>query len=582
LIVLPAGTRAPVITSPDKALIEGVGAPYSPDPFTVTSTGSPTPTLSVTGLPAGITFVDNGNSTATFGGDCRVPFPGWPAECLGFLPDGIEGTYTLTITATNSAGTATQTFTLTLERDPSILGATPATLPLATDGSLTPAATVSLTTGGDVIPYALVTTATWLTATPVSGMINGTAGSPITVTANAAGLASGTYTGTIIVNSAGTEGPPATVTVTLTVVGLGDPGVVGIWPNMLRFDYHVGGAVPAPQMVWVMSGGSTLPFMVSTGGAKWLSAPTNGVAPTGFPVSVDPKVGVGMHIANLTIADTGNPLNAKIVPVNLVKTAGDSPLIGVMFDVGGGPEGLAVNTNLHNVFITSSNASAEANEAGAETGAETEVPGPPEPSAVFNIDPVNKAVLGETIVHSEGEYVAVNSKTGRAYQASQGTGEVAVIDGATNTALAFIALTGKSYDGLREGSFQPYQIAIDEDQNIVYVGAKAPPIVDPIPSTGPFPCWAIYEKADDEYDCWNPGKVFVIDGNTNQVVGSFFAGDDPEGVVFAKATKKVYASNEDDGSITVAKAATRKNGTATLAATPVTSTIIRGKPVAGW
>ena len=50
--------------------------------------------------------------------------------------------------------------------------------------------------------------------------------------------------------------------------------------------------------------------------------------------------------------------------MTLVKTAGDSDLVQVMFDVGEAPEGLAVNLSTHNLFTTSSNAAAEAAEAG--------------------------------------------------------------------------------------------------------------------------------------------------------------------------------------------------------------------------
>jgi DNA-binding beta-propeller fold protein YncE len=135
---------------------------------------------------------------------------------------------------------------------------------------------------------------------------------------------------------------------------------------------------------------------------------------------------------------------------------------------------------------------------------------------------------------------------------------------------------------LDEDVYMPYQVAIDEAQNLIYVGAEAPPIPDPIKVAGkPFSCKAIHEMPDDEYDCWNPGSVFVIDGKTNKIVGSFKAGDDPEGVVFVAATGKVYASNEDDGSVTVAKGAIRnKNGSITPA--KVIGTIIKGKRVTGW
>jgi DNA-binding beta-propeller fold protein YncE len=138
----------------------------------------------------------------------------------------------------------------------------------------------------------------------------------------------------------------------------------------------------------------------------------------------------------------------------------------------------------------------------------------------------------------------------------------------------------------------PYQVAIDEAQNLIYVGAKSP---EPEPyalipdADGKYGCKAIRELPSDEVpeggepelDCWHPGPVIVIDGNTNEVVSHFMAGDDPEGVVFAKATSKVYASNEDDGTITVAQGAVR-NDDGSITPPYVIGTIMQGELVEGW
>jgi hypothetical protein len=88
--------QAPAITSASSALFT-VGTQNS---FSVTDTGSPTPTLSASGtLPAGITF---NASTGVLSGT--------PAG-------GTGGTYNLTFTASNGAGTpATQDFTLTVSQ----------------------------------------------------------------------------------------------------------------------------------------------------------------------------------------------------------------------------------------------------------------------------------------------------------------------------------------------------------------------------------------------------------------------------------------------------------------------------------
>lgn len=67
--------------------------------FTVTTTGTPTPSVSKSGaLPAGVTFTDNGDGTASIAGT--------PAT-------GSAGSYPITITATNGLN-ATQAFTLTV------------------------------------------------------------------------------------------------------------------------------------------------------------------------------------------------------------------------------------------------------------------------------------------------------------------------------------------------------------------------------------------------------------------------------------------------------------------------------------
>jgi len=111
----------------------------TPGTFTVTATGTPTPTLiesSTDTLPSGVTFVDNGNGTATLSGT--------PAA-------GSGGTYTLHFTAINTVSSVTQTFTLTVDQPPTITSpatatfttGTPGTFIVRTTGTPTPALTVT-------------------------------------------------------------------------------------------------------------------------------------------------------------------------------------------------------------------------------------------------------------------------------------------------------------------------------------------------------------------------------------------------------------------------------------------------------
>jgi LmbE family N-acetylglucosaminyl deacetylase len=72
---------------------------------TLTAAGSPTPALSESGeLPAGLTFVENGDGTATIAGE--------PGSAV--VAPGSSRVFPLTVSATNDLGTATEEFTLTV------------------------------------------------------------------------------------------------------------------------------------------------------------------------------------------------------------------------------------------------------------------------------------------------------------------------------------------------------------------------------------------------------------------------------------------------------------------------------------
>ncbi len=98
-------TRAPVIKNiPNKTAT--VGTAFF---MTVTASGYMTPALTESGtMPNGLTFVDNGDGTATI--------TGTPAT-------GSGGSYSITVTAANSLGSISQTFTLKVNETPAITSA---------------------------------------------------------------------------------------------------------------------------------------------------------------------------------------------------------------------------------------------------------------------------------------------------------------------------------------------------------------------------------------------------------------------------------------------------------------------------
>ena len=111
-------TSPPAITSnTSTTFLDG-----SPGTFAVTSSGFPTAALSAAGLPAGLTFTDNGDGTGTVSGT--------PAS-------GSSGTYPVTLTASNGfAPDASQTLVLTVYGRPIITSPDTASIPDA-GGSFT-------------------------------------------------------------------------------------------------------------------------------------------------------------------------------------------------------------------------------------------------------------------------------------------------------------------------------------------------------------------------------------------------------------------------------------------------------------
>jgi subtilase family serine protease len=156
----------------------------SPASVSVTTSGSVTSTITESGvLPAGMTFADNGNGTATIGG----------------IPSQI-GNFPLVLTATNTSSSTTQSFYLSVGTEPAITSADTATFKAGTSGTFsmsasgTPRASFSV---AGVLPPGLVLTSTGeLAGTPT---ITSAGVYPVTVTASN-GLTPATQSFTVVVD----------------------------------------------------------------------------------------------------------------------------------------------------------------------------------------------------------------------------------------------------------------------------------------------------------------------------------------------------------------------------------------------
>ncbi len=273
---------SPTITSANSAA-SIVGAPFSD---TVTTTGAPAAALTETGaMPTGLTFVDNGNGTATISGT--------PAA-------GTGGSYPITITAKNANGTATQVFTLTNAQAPTITSASTAAFIVGTAGTYTvtttgyPAATI---TESGTLPTGL----TFVAGTTGTATIAGTAG-PGTA---------GTYP--VTVSATNSSGSTATLALTITVAAASAPAIT----SAAAADFTLGTAGA---------------FAVTTTGSPTPAATETGTLPAGLTF-VDQGNGTALlsgtptatGTATLTVtAANGNAPNAT---QTLTVVVGQAPAI---------------------------------------------------------------------------------------------------------------------------------------------------------------------------------------------------------------------------------------------------------------
>jgi glucose/arabinose dehydrogenase/PKD repeat protein len=175
-------------------------------------------------------------------------------------------------------------------------------------------------TGGGTLNFSASDDASWLTVTPATG----TAPRDLTVSVDVSGLAAGTHTATLRVESAGANGSPRLIPVTFTVEPP-QPPVLSVTPTSLSFSATVGGAQPAAQNLNIANtGGQTLSFTTSDN-ASWLGVtPASGTAPATASVSVTHAgLTAGTYTGAVTVTGAGANGSPATIPVTL--TVSDPP-----------------------------------------------------------------------------------------------------------------------------------------------------------------------------------------------------------------------------------------------------------------
>ena len=227
---------------------------------------------------------------------------------------------------------------------PPTIGVSPASLSFsATAGGANPGnQSLSITnTGGGTLSWTAGDDAPWLSVSPVSG----TAPSTTTASVNMAGLAAGTYNGTITISATGATNTPLNFPVTLTVnaatlpdfslsaspssqtVAPGDSTSYNV--NVTRFG---GFSDPVDLSLSGLPAGLGASFSPNpaTGSSSTMTVTTSGAAPTGsYTITITGTSGVLLRTTTVTLV-------VNSLPVALA----NGPYLGVASCGGDGRTGL--------------------------------------------------------------------------------------------------------------------------------------------------------------------------------------------------------------------------------------------------
>ncbi len=247
------------------------------------------------------------------------------------------GTYTGSITIT-SAGVANSPVTIpvTLQVTSGSIALSTSTVPFVftVGGSNPAAATVNVTGSGGTLNFTAAANSgnagtNWLSVTPTSGTTPAT----LTISANPANLAPGSYTGTVTVNSPNAANSPAVINVTLTV----NSGTLTATPAPtsagLTLVVPQGSTAAATQAIQLAGSPGAISFTTSattaTGG-NWLTvSPASGTTPATVTISANAgMLAVGTYTGTVTInapGATGGQLTYNVTmnvvtPISIVAT----------------------------------------------------------------------------------------------------------------------------------------------------------------------------------------------------------------------------------------------------------------------
>jgi len=183
---------------------------------------------------------------------------------------------------------------------------------------------VQITASPSAVSYTVATTittpqnGTWLAAAITAG--SGSTPGTVTVSVSPGSLPAGSYTGSVVITSAGTTGSPITIPVTLAV----QQATISAPTTPLTFNQLAGGPAPTAQSVQVTATPGPVGFTVSTStntGSGWLTATVgssgaSGVTPATVQISVNgASLAAGPYSGVVTITSPsalGSPISIPV------------------------------------------------------------------------------------------------------------------------------------------------------------------------------------------------------------------------------------------------------------------------------
>ena len=179
-------------------------------------------------------------------------------------------------------------------------------------------------TGSGTLNFTASSDSPWLTVSPTSG----SAPQALQAAANIDGLTQGNYTGHITVTSAGAQGSPKMVTVSLTVSVPPPPQpVLAVSPTTISFSATEGGSNPSAATSNISNTGSgTLSFTVASDSTWLTGSPASGTAPQTLQVTVNISgLSSGTYTGHITVSAAGAQNSPSTITVTLVVSSTTPP-----------------------------------------------------------------------------------------------------------------------------------------------------------------------------------------------------------------------------------------------------------------